>query len=104
MQLDSDGSIVICSDLDHLSIGVQQLGTDEQDDKLQRRLLKSDLEDAFAAAVLSSIKSRRSIYLMSQLSAHQVESLGLAHIANASDIERLCQTADAVVAMRSAQF
>lgn len=104
MQLDSQGSIVICSDVDHLSIGIQQLATDEQDEHLQRRLLKSDLEDAFAAAVLSQIKGRRSVYLMSQLSASQIENLGLAFIGNVEDIERLCASADEVCAMRSAQF
>ncbi|MEQ1827745.1 MAG: lactate racemase domain-containing protein [Pirellula sp.] len=104
MQLDSNGSIVVCSDVKHLSQGMQQLGTDEPDDSLQRRLLRSDLEDAFAAAVISSIKSRRSIYLMSQLSVHQVENLGLAFIDNAHDIEKLCQSAQSVCIMRSAQF
>lgn len=104
MQLDSQGGIVICSDVDHLSIGIQQLATDEQDEHLQRRLLKSDLEDAFAAAVLSHIKGRRSVYLMSQLSAPQIENLGLAFIGNVEDIERLCASADGVCAMRSAQF
>ena len=104
MQLDSQGSIVICSDIDHLSIGMQQLATDEQDEHLQRRLLKSDLEDAFAAAVISSIQGRRSVYLMSKIPASQIESLGLAFIENAEDIERLCASADGVCAMRSAQF
>jgi nickel-dependent lactate racemase len=104
IQLETEGSIVVCCDVKHLSLGIQQLGTDEPEEKLQRRLLKSDMEDAFAAAVLSSIKSRRSIYLMSRLSAHQVESLGLAFIHDAVDIERLCQSANSVCAMRSAQF
>jgi nickel-dependent lactate racemase len=104
MQLDSEGSIVICSDVQHLTKGVQQLGTDEPDEKLQQRLLRSDLEDAFAAAVISSIKSRRSIYLMSQLSSHQVESLGLAFVANSVDIEKLCNSVGSVCIMRSAQF
>jgi nickel-dependent lactate racemase len=104
LQHDSNGSIVVCSDVKHLTQGIQQLGTDEQDDALQRRLLRSDLEDAFAAAVISSIKSRRSIYLMSQLTSHQVESLGLAHVGDATDIEKLCNAADSVCIMRSAQF
>ena len=104
MQLDIDGSIVICSDLKHLSAGILQLGSDEPEDKLQRQLLKSDLEDAFAAAVLSSIQSRRSIYLMSKLKSHQVESIGLAYIDSSADIERLCREASSVCVMRSSQF
>jgi len=104
MQLDTNGSIVICSDIKQISQGILQLGTDEQDDKLQRRLLNSDLEDAFAASVLSAIKSRRSIYLMSQLTSHQVENLGLAYIDSPVDVEKLCQSAGSVCVMRSAQF
>ncbi len=104
LQLDNFGSIVICTDLKHLSKGILQLGSDEPEDKLQRHLLKSDFEDAFAAAVLSSIRSRRSIYLMSQLKSNQVESIGLAYIDSPADIERLCREADSVCVMRSSQF
>ncbi len=104
MQLDTHGSIVVCSDLKHLSSGILQLGSDESEEKLQPQLLSSDLEDAFAAAVLSSIKSKRSIYLMSQLKSSQVESLGLAYIDSQADIERLCREATSVCVMRSSQF
>ena len=104
MQLNSTGSIVVCSDIKTLSAGISQLGSDESEEKLQRQLLSSDLEDAFAAAVLSSIKSKRSIYLMSQLKASQVEGLGLAYLDSPLDIERLCREADSVCVMRSSQF
>ncbi len=104
MQLDTAGAIVICSDVATLSSGILQLGSDESEEKLQRQLLKSDLEDAFAAAVLSSIKTRRSIYLMSQLKSNQVESLGLAFIDSPADIERLCRESASCCVMRSSQF
>ncbi len=104
MQLNSNGSIVVCTDIKNLSAGISQLGSDESEDKLQRQLLGSDLEDAFAAAVLSSIKSKRSIYLMSQLRVNQVEGLGLAYLDSPLDIERLCREADSVCVMRSSQF
>lgn len=104
MQLDSAGSIVICSDVDHMTAGLQQLGTDEPDELLQRRLLKSDLEDAFAAAVISAIKSRHSIYLLSRLSSHQVENMGLAHIGSSHEIEKLCGNSNSICVLRSAQF
>jgi nickel-dependent lactate racemase len=104
MQLDANGSIVICCDIKHLSKGIQQLASDVDDEKLQRHLLGSDLEDGFAAAVLSAIKSRRSIYLMSQLKASQVERLGLAYVDSPLDIERLSRESSSVCVMRSAQF
>ena len=104
MQLGSNGSIVVCSDIKQLSAGISQLGSDESEEKLQRQLLSSDLEDAFAAAVLSSIKSKRSIYLMSQLRVSQVEGLGLAYVDSPLDIERLCREAESVCVMRSSQF
>ena len=104
MQLDANGIIVVCTDLKHMSDGIAQLGSDESEDKLQRQLLSSDLEDAFAAAVLSLIKSKRSIYLMSQLKSTQIENLGLAYIDSPLDIERLCREANSVCVMRSGQF
>jgi len=104
IQLDSQGSIVICSDVASLSSGILQLGSDDSEEKLQRHLLKSDLEDAFAAAVLSSIKSRRSIYLLSQLKSNQVEGLGFAFVDNPTDIERLCRESTSFCVMRSSQF
>jgi len=104
MQLDTNGSIVVCTDLKRVSDGILQLGSDEADDKLQRQLLGSDLEDAFAAAVLSAIRSKRSIYLMSQLKSNLVEGLGLAYIDSPLDIERLCREASSVCVMRSGQF
>lgn len=104
MQLDSLGSIVICTDLKHLSAGILQLGSDEPEEKLEKELLNSDLEDAFAAAVLSSIKSKRSIFLMSQLKSNQVESLGLAFVESPTDIERLCRESNSFCVMRSSQF
>lgn len=104
MQLGSNGSIVVCSDIKQVSAGISQLGSDESEEKLQRQLLSSDLEDAFAAAVLSSIKSKRSIYLMSQLRSNQVEGLGLAYVDSPLDIERLCREAESVCVMRSSQF
>lgn len=104
MQLDANGSIVVCTDLKRVSDGILQLGSDEADDKLQRELLGSDLEDAFAAAVLSAIRSKRSIYLMSQLKSNQVEGLGLAYLDSPLDIERLCREASSVCVMRSGQF
>ena len=104
MQLDANGTIVVCTDLKRVSDGILQLGSDEADDKLQRQLLGSDLEDAFAAAVLSAIRSKRSIYLMSQLKSNQVEGLGLAYIDSPLDIERLCREASSVCVMRSGQF
>ncbi len=104
LQLKTEGSIVVCTDIKNMTQGIQQLGDDEEDEKLERSLLKSDLEDAFAAAVIHSIKNRRSIYLMSQLTTQQVESLGLAYIDSPIDIEKLCESVESVRVIRSAQF
>lgn len=110
----TDGVIVVCSDIDEVSDGIAQLTSDEQDEKLQRRLLKSDMEDAFAAAVIRSVQSKRSVYLMSQLESPQVEAMGLAYLANANDIAKLrgfaattssdSQLKNHVCVIRAAQF
>lgn len=114
-QCSTNGVIAVCSDLEEISDGIAQLTSDEQDGKLQRRLLKSDMEDAFAAAVIRSVQSKRSVYLMSRLSSPQIESMGLAYLATAADILRLrshtghsdlepSQSKSKVCVIRAAQF
>ncbi len=104
LRLASTGSIILCTDLDRVTPGIKQLASDDPDDELQRRLSKSDLEDAFAAAVIRSVQARRSIYVMSNLSRSTVERMGFAFVENTVDLERLCHNARSVCLLRGAQF
>ncbi len=98
------GCVLICCDLHHLSDGIAQLASDEPDDVLERELLESELEDAFAAAVVRWVQARRSVYLMAPIPAAQIELLGLAHVSGPEDIDRLAQRARSVCLLRSSQF
>lgn len=98
------GRLVICCDVPHITDGIAQLESDEPDDVLERALLGGDLEDAFPAAVLRSVQSRRSVYLMTALDSGEIESLGLAHVATAHDLERLAQRAGTICLLRTSQF
>ncbi|MFM7926337.1 MAG: hypothetical protein ACKO9Q_01385 [Pirellula sp.] len=69
------------------------MASDEPDEDLQKMLLESTLEDAFAAAVLREIQSKRSVYVQSQIDAETLESLGFASIRNPNELERLMQSA-----------
>jgi siroheme synthase (precorrin-2 oxidase/ferrochelatase) len=102
--LNATGRVVVCCDLDHVTPGVQQLISDDDDSTLQMELLGSDFEDAFAAAVIRSVQSRRSVYLLSQLAADQIEDLGFAHISSPHDIERLAQGAGDICVIHTSQF
>ena len=85
--------VVVANKLQEVSSGVGALASDEPDEDLQQMLLNSTLEDAFAAAVLRGIQSRRSVYVQSQVDSEVLESLGFASIRNPNELERLMQSA-----------
>lgn len=103
-RLQPAGRVVVCADLDRVTDGIAQLASDEPDEELQRQLLHSESQDAFAATILRSIQAKRSVYLYSNLNESQIESLGFAFIADTSDIERLAQSAGRVGWLPASQF
>lgn len=84
--------VVVAPQLDGVSAGIGALASDDPDEELQQILLDSQMEDAFAAAVLRNIQSRRSIYVQSRVDPETLESLGFASIRNPSELERLMQS------------
>lgn len=103
-RLQPAGRVVVCADLGRVTDGIAQLASDEPDEELQRHLLHSESQDAFAATILRSIQAKRSIYLCSNLNEGQIESLGFAFITDSSDIERLAQSAGRVGWLPASQF
>jgi hypothetical protein len=91
--------VVVAPSLIDVTSGVGALASDDPDEELQQILLDSKLQDAFAAAVLRGIQSRRSIYLQSQVDSEVLESLGFASIRNPGELERLMQSAGRVGVM-----
>lgn len=91
--------VVVASKLSVVSPGIGALASDDPDEEIQQVLLDSQLEDAFSAAVLRGIQSRRSIYVQSQVDPEILESLGFASIRNPSELERLIHKASRVGVM-----
>ncbi|MCU0707420.1 MAG: lactate racemase domain-containing protein [Pirellula sp.] len=104
MLLSAAGRLVVMCDVSKITDGIAQLASDEPDEQLERALLGGDLEDAFPAAVIRSVQAKRSVYLMAPLSPQDVESLGMAPISSANDIERLAQRTHSVCLLRTSQF
>jgi len=84
--------VVVATELDEISTGIGALASDDPDEELQQSLLESNLKDAFAAAVLRGIQSRRSIYVQSKVDPETLESLGFASIRDPNELERLMQS------------
>jgi hypothetical protein len=95
--LSPTGRIVVVADkLMVATEGISSLASDEPDAELIQELLSGPIEDAFPAALLRSVQSRRSIYLQCQVDPETLESLGFASIANAAQLERLINGAGRV--------
>lgn len=84
--------VVVATQIDEISPGIAALASDDPDEELQQSLLESNLKDAFAAAVLRGIQSRRSIYVQSKVDPEALESLGFASIRDPNELERLMQS------------
>jgi hypothetical protein len=91
--------VVVATKLKDVTSGIGALASDDPDEELQQILLDSKMEDAFAAAVLRGIQSRRSIYVQSQVDPEILESLGFASIRDPSELERLMHSASRVGVM-----
>ena len=95
--LSPTGRIVVVADkLMVATEGISSLASDEPDAELIQELLSGPIDDAFPAALLRSVQSRRSIYLQCQVDPETLESLGFASIANAAQLERLINGAGRV--------
>lgn len=91
--------VVVATSLAEVTPGIGALASDDPDEELQQTLLTSTLQDAYAAAVLRDIQSRRSVYVQSQVDPELLESLGFASIRDPSELERLMQKSKRVGVM-----
>lgn len=91
--------VVVATSLAEVTPGIGALASDDPDEELQQTLLTSSLQDAYAAAVLRDIQSRRSVYVQSQVDPELLESLGFASIRDPSELERLMQKSKRVGVM-----
>lgn len=99
-----DGRIVVCCDVKKATKGIRDLISDAPSEEANRRLLKANVEDAFSAAVLRSIREQRSLYLFSSMKPNEVESLGFAFIDSCASLEHLMTQAAKVCIVRGAQY
>ena len=91
--------VVVATSLAEVTPGIGALASDDPDEELQQTLLTSSLQDAYAAAILRDIQSRRSVYVQSQVDPELLESLGFASIRDPSELERLMQKSKRVGVM-----
>ncbi|MHB0957346.1 MAG: lactate racemase domain-containing protein [Pirellulaceae bacterium] len=100
----AEGTIVLCTDLQRApGVALKQLTGYEQDARLRKRLQQVQSEDAVSAALLLEHRQRQHIYLLSGLDASTVESLGVAYITDAEEINHLSRHAESCILLADAQ-
>ncbi len=99
------GAVVICTELDELpGPALKQLASAADLEAIQHRLRKLHSSDASLARLLAQSLDRVSIFLLSKLKEDVVASLGFAHIANPSEINRLAAHHDSCLLLADAQY
>jgi len=98
------GAIVLCTEMScPPGPALQKLRADASDDQLMLALKRDRSEDAVAAALLVSERLRAHVYLLSYLESEVVEDLGLGHVADADDVERLSRRFESCILLGNAQ-
>jgi nickel-dependent lactate racemase len=86
-----DGAIAVCTELaTRPGPALQKLAGDLGSDAAIRKIRRENSADALAAAELWRVLTEHRVYLLSQLDADVVESLGMAYVAEGREIARLC--------------
>lgn len=98
------GAIALCSNLDQpIGKSLGRLVRCEDLERVERRLLRDDAEDSWAAWQLARAMQRGPVYFLSQLEADVVEDLGLAPVAHIDELMRLIHRHDSVAILPDAQ-
>ncbi len=100
-----DGALILCSQLNQKpGRALHRLSdTTRSEDVLARQLSKDAADDALAAAVLLQSLENCHVYLLSQLPAEVVESLGVGALQDFHQAEHILQQRDSCLVVRSAQ-
>jgi nickel-dependent lactate racemase len=102
--VEPNGAIALCTDLAaDLGPGLQRLTNAEDLEEVIGELSKERPVDALIATELAHALQRGPVYLLSQLEEAVVEDLGIAHIADAAELERLIGHHESCVVLANAQ-
>jgi hypothetical protein len=77
---------------------------DGEPENLERTLRGRRFEDALSAILLAATIQRAKVYLLSGLDGDFVEDLGLGHVENSGEIERLSRQYPSCILLGNAQF
>jgi nickel-dependent lactate racemase len=98
------GAVAICSNLDQPpgeSLG-RLIGADDLADT-ERRLLRDHSDDSWPAWLIARALQRGPVYFLSQLNTETVEDMGLAPIADMSELTRLARRHESVILVSDSQ-
>jgi len=101
----ADGAIVICCDLDSPpGPSMQRLAADGTSEAAMRAIRRDRYADTLTAAEFWRTLETNRVYLRSRLDAEVTESLGLAHVANDEELQRLTAQHGRCAFIGNAQF
>jgi len=100
------GAIVLCTNLRNPpGPAMRRLAKlDGEPENLERTLRGRRFEDALSAILLAATIQRAKVYLLSGLDGDFVEDLGLGHVENSGEIERLSRQYPSCILLGNAQF
>ena len=103
--VEDDGAIAVCSQL-HTRPGpaLRRLASSESFEAADRAIRSKLSSDNLAATRLNAALQSARVYLLSELDEQEVEDLGLAYVANAGEISKLCQRHASCLVLEDAQF
>lgn len=98
-----NGTIVLCTSLCcRPGPALQRLAAFDDDDRTIRELQRDRSEDAVAASLLLEMRQRHRLFLLSELDESTVEDLGLGHVADPAELNRLIRKHDRVLLLGDA--
>lgn len=102
--VEPDGTIAICSQLNSKpGPALRRLAGAEDYEAADRAIRRRPTPDALAASRLNRALQRARVYLLSNLDEADVEDLGVAYVADASEIAKLSSHYDSCLVLQDAQ-
>lgn len=101
----TDGTIAVCSELEiPPGPALQHLSTADSAEEALRAIVHERWSDALVASQLLHALENGRVYLLSRLEPEIVESLGIAPVEEAADLERLAARHDSCILVANAQY
>lgn len=98
------GAIALCSNLDQpIGNSLGRLVQCEDLERIERKLLRDNAEDSWAAWQLARALQRGPVYFLSQLEADAVEDMGLAPVSHIEELARLARRHESVAVLSDSQ-